>query len=272
MKYFALLTITIFLFSSCATREEIQRRELLKNLSEEVQTGQKTSSEVISKIQEYEERMNAMDGRIEEMTHRKDQNLQRELESIKNNLRLIKEEVETLKQGHEQRLTQLEAKQNEQQKFMDQIVSTLEKLSHLPASTSKKNKKADAQGESPKEASAYDEAMANYNRGNFQEAREMLTVLLHDKSIKGLKLAKVLHNLGMSEFKLGNFEGSTAYFGRLYTDFPSSTLNSTGLLSLGKALAKIGKKEEAKQAFQELIDKFSKTKAAAEAKKLLEKT
>ena len=39
----------------------------------------------------------------------------------------------------------------------------------------------------------------------------MLTVLLHDKSIKGLKLAKVLHNLGMSEYN-GKFEGSTAYF------------------------------------------------------------
>ena len=269
MMYFSLSIIIILMLSSCATREEIQRRELLKNLSEEVQTGQKTSSEVISKIQEYEERMNTMNGRIEEMTHRKDQSLQRELESIKNNLRLIKEEIDTLKQGHEQRYTQIETRQNEQQKFLDQIVTTLEKLSRVPTPSNKKTKKNDAQGENAKKISVYDDAMSTYNQGKYQEAREMLTVLLHDKSIKGLKLAKVLHNLGMSEYNLGNFEGSTAYFGRLYTDFPNSTLNSTGLLFLGKALQKTGKKDEAKQAFQELIEKYSKTKAAAEAKKLL---
>lgn len=265
MKKFCFIIIALVILASCATREEIQRRELLKTLSEEVQTGQKTSSEVISKIQEYQERMNVMDGRIEEMAHRKDQNLQRELESIKNNMRLIKEEIDALKLGQEQRFTQIESRQNEQQKFLDQIVGTLEKLSQAPIVSNKKSKKNDA------ETSAYDNAMTTFNQGKYQEAREMLTILLHDKSVKGSKLAKVLHNLGMAEYKLGNFEGSTAYFGRLYTDFPSSTLNSTGLLTLGKALVKIGKKEEAKQAFQELQDKFSKTKAAIEAKKLLEK-
>ncbi len=268
MRYFALMTITFFVLTSCATREEIQRRELLKNLSDEVQTGQKTSSEVIAKIQQYEERINVLDGKIEEMNHHKDQNTLREFESIKNNLRLLKEEIEAMKHSEEQRFTQIETKQNEQQKYLDQVIGTLDKLSHTPH---KKDKKSDTKSDGESEKSAYDTAMSTYAQGKYQEAREMLTVLLHDKGTKGQKLAKVLHNLGMSEYHLGNYEASSAYFGRLYTDFPSSSFNSTGLLTLGKALAKMGKKDEAKQAFQELADKFPKTKSAQEASKLLEK-
>lgn len=265
-----ILIILALGFASCATREELERRQLLHNISSELKSEQRNSSENTSRLTEIEERLNALDGKIEDTTHAKDQVRQKEIDSIRLQLSQLKEEFAELKEQQKQEIEKISLKQDEQSKYLEQVISALDKLGQAAPAKGKK-KVSDQKNEPASTGSPYDSAMEQYQSGKFQEAKDQFLLLLKDKMVKGNKLAKVLHNLGVSEYQLGNYESSAVYFGKLYTDFSASSLNSTGLLFLGKALNKMGKKEEAKQALNELTEKFSKSKAAGEAKKLLQK-
>ncbi len=57
------------------------------------------------------------------------------------------------------------------------------------------------------------------------------------------------------------------YFSKVYTKYPKASLAPNSLLYIAKSLKKLGKKDEAKEAFQRCVDDYPGSNEAAEAKK-----
>ena len=57
------------------------------------------------------------------------------------------------------------------------------------------------------------------------------------------------------------------YFSKIFTKYPRASLASSSLLYIGKSLNKMGKKDEARQAFMKVIEDYKDTKEANEARK-----
>jgi len=71
------------------------------------------------------------------------------------------------------------------------------------------------------------------------------------------------------EFYTGHNDKALVYFSKIYTKYPRSSLAASSLLFIGRSLKKTGKTEEAKQAFQQVVDDYKGTKEANAAKKEL---
>ncbi len=255
----SLLLLSLLLLSSCATREEIERRERLQQLSEEMETAQKLNSDAVVRLAEIEERLGLVSGKIEETAHNAGQTYQMRLTAIEQKISTVEEQS----QHAIKRLDKLEKDMGQQQKYLEEVLSTLSSMSGKKSANPKKGPN-DSQATSP-----FDQAMADYQKGKYDDVYPKLQGLLDDKSVKGNNRARVLHNLGMIEYNRKKYDDSMTYFSKMLTDHPKSPYNANGLLYLGKAFQDKGNPNEAQQAWGELIKQYPKHKHAATAKNLL---
>lgn len=259
MKYFSVLSLTCLLLIGCKTQEEIAQGQMVENLNLQVSEAQKLTAEATVRMQQLEERMNSITGQVEESGHQRQTTTQNQINELKEKLVVIEENNKTLSTD----VANIKVSLEEQKKFLDKVLESLNKLSKARTASSKKK--------TTKKASAYDKAMAVYKSGKYKNAKALLQELLDKKKVKGSQRARVLHNLGMSSFILKQDDQALIYFSKLFTDYPKSGYNKNGLLFLGKSFQRMKKKDEAKQTLNELITRFPKAKQAGEAKKLLKK-
>ena len=111
--------------------------------------------------------------------------------------------------------------------------------------------------------------MVNYKKGYYNSAKAGLIQLFEDKKIRGKKKARVIHHLGMIEYKRRNNAKAIFYFSRLYTKYPKSNFNEEGLLYLAKSFLRQKETAKAKSSIEEMMKKFPKSKHTKEAKKIL---
>ncbi len=246
------LIITLLLLQGCATREEIARRNLLAKLDTEMNSSQSTSSGLIGRVMELEDRLGIIHGKMEENQHKTVEDQTLRAQGLSDEIAILKEEVTNLK--NENLNIQKQLKENEN--YLKRVLS---KLNSISGGGSKKGQNGNE----------YDQAMNSYKKGQYKTASKQLEKLLTSNKYKGNKQARILHNLGLIDFMAGKYKTSLVYLSKLFTNHPTSKYNSRGLLFLGKSFQKLGQKEEAKQAFQELMKNFPKSKQATEAKKIL---
>jgi len=266
MKKPALRIVTVcilfslaLLFSACATREELARRQRLQELNQEMESSQKSTTDLLIRLQEFEERLNQLQGRIEDKGHDNQQKMQQRFSDLEENFKLLKEQLNESKSAYDKSAANIETMKNKlegQEKYIDEVLKTLSKIT----------------GQNPKskkEVSPYDEAMSIYSKGKYSDAKAKLESLLRDKSIKGNRKARVIHNLGMIEYMAKDYDTASAYFGKLFSEYPKAPYVPNGLLYLAKAFQKMGKMEEAQQILSELISKYPKSRQVGDAKKML---
>lgn len=242
--------------TSCKTQEEIQREQLVDQLSLQMVQGQKNSGENLIKLQEMEEQILKLKGELEEQNHLNNQKSGEKLKAMEDRMTLIEESNKSLQES----LDQTQAKLAENKQFLDKILRTLE-----GASKGKKSKT------SKKKLSPYDQAMSLYRGRKYTKAKPKLLDLLNDKKIKGNKKARVYHNLGMIEYIKKKDEDALVYFSKLFTEYPKASYNANGLLYMAKAFNRLKRNEEYKQTLEELIKRYPKSKQIKEAKNLLKK-
>ncbi len=103
----------------------------------------------------------------------------------------------------------------------------------------------------------------------YAEAREELEALIDHSDLTPGDNNKVLYGLGKVEFFTGNAEKALVYFSKIFTKYPKASLAPGSLLFIGKSLKKLGKAEEAKQAFTKVVEDYKSSKEANEARKEL---
>lgn len=111
-------------------------------------------------------------------------------------------------------------------------------------------------------------ANCHYELGNYDDAIKLLSDLNNKFSDPNI-ISLSYYKMAMAYMKKGEMEKALEALKNIYT-IKGSTLNDIALFESGRILEKMEKKEEAKQKFKELVDRFPKSQLLDEAKKRLE--
>lgn len=251
---FVLIFSSLVLFS-CKTREQIQREQMVDSLAVQVGDSQKLSADVTVRLQSLEERLAQMNGTIEESTHKNKMSTEERFKRYEERMSILENQNAALSQN----VTQLQSEAASQKKYLEEVLSTLSKLSGTP---SKK-------GSAPKGGSDYDEAMSLYKKGKYKESKSILNDLYSGKKVRGNQMARVVHNLGMIEYMDKKNEEAVSFFVQLLNDYPKSSYNRNGMLVLTKTFLRLKKADEAKATAEELNKRYPGSKESLEAQKLV---
>ncbi len=257
MRRLSFLLISSLLFSlvACKTTEEIKREKLVENMNDQLSQGQKMSAENQVKLQELEERLAQLAGKLEDKKHQDENKSTEVLKDLSERIRLL-----------EEKNIGLEAGLKEQKDYLAQVLETLKKLTGAPSEKAvplKEKKNA------PKEKSNFDEGMSLFKAGKFSKAEPFLAAALDEKGLKGDKKAKTLHALGGINYQNKKYDEAVVYLSRLYTEQPKSSLIPSALLTLGKSFKESKQNEKAQATFEQLVNEFPKSSEASKAKELL---
>ncbi len=256
-----LMPICFLLATGCATRDEIARRELLNELSDNMNQAQKLNAETVLRLGDIEERIGLVSGKIEEGQQKDRQSYISNMEKIQTEMNQLKHQLSTLEESYRKDLKDIKQTQEAQKKYLEDVLAALAKVSG--------EKKSNKKDQSVKNQSVFDQAMESFDKGDLKDARPLHEELVNDQKLKANQRARVLHNLGIISFKEKKYDDALTYLSKLYTEHSSSSFAPNGLLHLGKSFESMNKKAEAKQAWQELLVKYPQSKHAGTAKKLL---
>tara|TARA_R110002049_G_scaffold258672_3_gene434438 strand:- start:222 stop:968 length:747 start_codon:yes stop_codon:yes gene_type:complete len=238
--------LSVFVLSGCKTQEEIKREQLVDNLGVQMVQSQKLVADTTVTIQNLEERIGSLNGKLDELDHNSQIQLQTQVDNLNQRITLLEESNKAL-----------QAKTEEQSKYLQEVLGTLKNMSNG--------------GGSKKKLSDYEQAMQDYGKGRYSTAKPILVKLLSENKIKGSRQARIIHNLGMISYMDKTYDKALVYFSRLFTDHEKSGYNKNGLLFLARTFEKLDQKEQAKQTLNELINRFPKAKQVKTAKEMLGK-
>lgn len=250
-----LIVLSLLLFA-CKTEEQIKREKLIETLAVQMNDTQKINAGNITTISDIEEQINLLTGKVESLNFNNQNQFKKNAETTEERLSLL-EEKNTLALS---KVNQLERQMKDQKKYIKQVLKMLKKLTNSGKKSSKKP---------AKKLGPYNQAMKYYTTGNYKQAKTHLVKLSLNKKISGEKRARVLHNLGMISYINKNNQLALTYYSKLFTEFPKSGYNRSGLYHMAKTFRRTNKPEETKQTVSELMARFPKSKLAIKAKKTL---
>jgi len=249
------MVILISLTGCLKTAEQLQKEKKFESISEQMKDSQGLVVNLVSQVKELQGQIDKLNGKIEELEHKQSQNhadpkAQSEVQTLSTQQAQLSEQL---------RLIQIEMK--EQRSFLEKVTQSLGKLDSQPEPKTTSKKK------SPKQE--LNEALELIKKNQYNDAKDILTNLIDHKELTPGEKNKVLFGLGKVEFYTQKFDESLVYFSKIYTRFPQASLAPGSLLFIGKSLKKLGKKDEAQQAFAKLLEDYPKAPEAKEAKKEL---
>lgn len=252
MMKFSVLMFVVLLFSSCIkTAEQVQREKRYEDMSQQFGDTQGLLANMVSQLKDLQSQLDKMNGRLEEMEHKQSKVDPEQLKSMNETMTLLKTQQET----QNTQLLEIQNELKEQRGFIEKVTDSLAKAS---APAKKKSAKKEL-----------NEGLAQIKNNKFKDARKTLEPLIDHSDLTAGNRNKVLHGLGKVEYYSGNHEKAMVYFSKIFTKYPRSSLAPSSLLFIGRSLGKMGKKEEAKQAYLKVIEDYKGTKEANEAKKEL---
>lgn len=250
MKFLSFFFLIVLSISCIKTAEQVNREKRVESMSEQMKDSQGLVADMISQMKDMQSQLDKMNGRIEELEHRNKKIDPEAINKMSENTNLIKTQQEA--QGAQ--LLQIQNELKEQRTFIEKVTSNLSKV------TSTKSQKKNAKSELA-------DALDLIKKDAYSDARSELEALIDEPELSPGDKNKVLYGLGKVEFYTENYEKSLVYFSKIYSKFPKSTLAASSLLFIGKNLVKMGKTNEAKEAFGKVVEDYAGSKEAKEAKK-----
>lgn len=116
---------------------------------------------------------------------------------------------------------------------------------------------------------AYEDALASFHRKQYAEAVEKFSILLSQFPNHSLA-SNCYYWRGEGQYRAENYHAALADFERVL-EFPKSLKRDDALLMLGQSYTKLDRREEARQAFNRLIQEFPRSEFVAQAEALREK-
>jgi TolA-binding protein len=243
----------LLLNTACKTQEQIQREQIVDSMSLQMVESQKVVANTSSQIQGLEEKISALSGNLEESNQLNKVEREKQVKLFDERIAILEES----NRANTEKLDQVNAKLEQQDKFIKEVLSTLKNMSKKKVTKKSKTKNR----------SAYDQAMFDYGKQRYTKAKPQLLKLL--KSMKGKRKARVLHNLGMISYIQKKDQDAAVYFGRLFTEHSKSNYNANGLVYLARSFKRQKQNEQAKQTLEEMMNRFPKSRHIKAAKKLL---
>jgi len=250
MKFLSILLLLVLSISCIKTADQVTREKRLESMSEQISDSQGLVADMVSQMKDMQSQLDKLNGRLEEIEHL---NKKMDPEAFKNmgeNVSLVKTQQET----QSAQLSEIQNDLKDQKAFMEKVMASLSN-----ASSSKSQKKS--------AKSELNSALELVKQDAYKKARQELEELIDHEDLTPGDHNKVFHGLGKVEYYTKNYEKSLVYFIKIFTKYPKSSLAPSSLLFIGRALDKLGKKPEANEAFAKVIEDYSDTKEAKEAKK-----
>jgi TolA-binding protein len=209
----------------------------------------------------------------------------REIFKLKQKINSLNEKIEGLKSvisGLESELAQIKQTSNTQnlEKIINELSQRVAKLESKPATvtvqpkeesinTPKKEFKVTEKKEPPKKkissSELYKKAVINFNNNRLSKAKEQFLELLK----RDYKKASVNFYLGEIAYKRKNNADAISYYQKSATLNENASYMDKLLLHTAITLHRSGKKEQAKNFFQAVVDTYPQSASAKEAKKYL---
>lgn len=260
MKLVSLLALIVLSTACIKTAEQVQREKRIESMSQQMGDTQGLLADLVAQIKDMQGQLDRMNGRLEEMEHKQKQVDPQQLAKMNESVNLLKTQQET----ESAQLLQIQNELKEQRGFLEKVTE------RLAAHKEREKEKPVAKAEKKKSArSDLEKALSLVKENKYDEARDELEALIDHDDLTPGDHNKVLHGLGRVEYYSGNAEKALVYFSKIYTKFPKASLAPSSLLFIGRSLEKLGKKDEAKQAFAKVVEDYKGTKEANEAKKEL---
>lgn len=260
MRRIITLGIVLVFAFSCKTTEELQREQMVDNLSIQLTQNQKLSAEAKIKLQELESRLNSINGALEEQGHKVDKTYSSHMKQNKDKIQLLEEIYKSAQNVQDKQAAQIDKLEKEvtaQKKYIKDVLKILKKVDNVV--------------EDQKQRSPYNQAFYLYNKGRYTKSKPLLLSLLKNKKIKGKKQARVLNALGMMNFWKKKDDQAVVYFSKLFTEHPKAPYTTNALVYMAKSFYRQKKKDQAIAALNMLLQKYPKSKKIPTAKKLLRK-
>lgn len=253
MKNTLLLSFLMLFATSCIkTAEQVQREKRVDSMNEQLKDSQGLVAEMVDNMKDLQTQVNKLNGRIEELEHKQKQGSP-ETAQMTENMNLIKSQQET----QTTQLAQIQAELKEQRAFIEKVTASLASGgSEAPTKSKKKSAKQQL-----------NTGLEFIKNDKFAEAKDILETLIDHKDLTPGEKNKVLFGLGKVEYYNKNYDKGLVYFSKIYTKFPKASLAPSSLLFIGRSLEKLGKKDEAKEAFSQVSEQYPGTSEASEAKK-----
>ena len=256
------VAIALIFLSSCATQEEIERRELLKKLNSEMQGQQKIVKGLLLATQRIEKSLGTVSGKIEENEYQETISLEATVNELKQQIAKL-EEFQSLSSGkiakNQQDLERLAKLANEQKSYTSKVLKELKTI-NSEVSLEKASSKITLKN-----------AIKLYQNKKYDIALSQFQELLRNPSnfkISKSDTPRIYHNIGIIYFIKKDYKNSQVYLSKLFTEFPDSGLNSSGLYHLGLSFKQLKNKEMMGQTFNLLKEKFPKSRYTKKAQKL----
>lgn len=253
------IVVLATLFTSCIkTADQVNREKRFDNMSEQMKDSQGLLADMVSQLKDMQKQLDRMNGKIEELEHKQTQ-ANPETAKLTESVNLMKTQQET----EAAQLLQIQGELKEQRTFIEKVTASIAAMGEKEkAPATKATKKKSARSE-------LDQGLQLIKENKYAEARTELEALIDHDDLTPGDHNKVMHGLGKVEYYTGNSEKALVYFSKIYTKYPKASLAPSSLLFIGRSLNKMGKKDEAKQAFAKVVEDYKGTKEANEAKKEL---
>lgn len=251
-KFMSILAVLLLSSACIKTADQVNRERRMDTVSEQMKDSQGLIADLISQIKEMQSQVNQLNGKVEELEYKQKQIDPQSISKMNETLEHVKVRQET----EAGQLAQIQAELKEQRTFMEKVTSSLSSMKSSAKASQKK---------SPKEELA--QGLDLIVKDKYGEARKVLEGLIDHKSLTAGENNKVLHGLGKVEYYTNNPEKSLVYMSKVFTKYPKSSLAPNCLYFIGRSLKKLGKKEEANQAFDKVISDYPETRDAKNAAK-----
>lgn len=252
LKRLQLLLCLIILTSCFKTAEEIKRE---KQVDQQLEQQTKLVTDLTSRVQSLQEQLALATGQLEEMDHKTKQANMEKAQSIGENLTQLNEQIKVLLEDNKNMKSQIAGLQkdiDEQRKYIKKVTGALSNVAGARPAKSSGN--------------SLQKAHTAFEKGN-KNAKDLYLAVLEDGSINNAQKNHVYFNLGLIEYRAKDFEKALVYFSKIYTNYPKSSFASRSLLYIARSFKALKKNEEANVSYQELVDKYPKSKHAEAAKK-----
>ncbi len=254
MKILSLASLILLSTACIKTAEQVQREKRFESMNEQMKDSQGLVADLLAQMKDMQSQLNKMNGRIEEIEHRQQQVNPENINKMSETLNVIKAKQD----ADSTALMQIQSELKEQRTFMEKVTQSLASTKEAPKASKKKSAKGElAVG------------LQLIKKGKYPEAKDVLEGLIDHEDLSPGDHNKILHGLGKVEYYSGNLDKALVYFSKIYTRFPKASLAPSSLLFIGRSLAKMGKKDEAKEAFSKVMEDYKGSEEANEAKKEL---
>lgn len=256
-----LLVFSAFILQGCKTQADIQRERTVETLNQQVVQNQKYTASSNLRLQAIEEQVQRLTGLLDEAQKGKS-DTEKANSTLKEKIAAMEESDG--KQNEAIRL--LAEKVAEQTKYLESVLKTLESMSeakqkgNVDSAASKKDSGANEGG--------YKAAVSFYKEKDYDAAKTIFNDLIKDKKTKRKEKEGALQYMGLIEYNQKNYDEAKVYFSRLFSEYPKSNFNATGLLYLARTFSELKQKDEASMTLEELLTRFPNSKEAKEGAKL----